>query len=160
MIHSVKHIQAALLLIGKEPWEMTKQEYIDIYQQGPKVREDYARAWVPIRQPRGKPNSIEIVPLIGSNIARTYRWNDKEGIGRGILRTDDNYKITDLAVQKEFRGQGIAQALLNMARRDGYSGIGSPENTPAGLGAVHRHEVENALKRGLPVPEQVLQDYL
>ena len=144
--------------MSKEPWQMTKQSYIAERQEGPKEREDYARAWVPIKDPLGKPNVAQFTPYKGAQRAGVFRWNDSSGVGRGILAVDDDGNITDLAVEKRHRGEGIAQALLNEAKRYGYTEIKGPA-TPAGLSAIHRNQVAQALRDGKPVPAEVLREY-
>jgi GNAT superfamily N-acetyltransferase len=76
---------------------------------------------------------------------------------------DDHGFIVDLAVQREFRGRGIAQELLSNAEYLGYKKVkAKPEGaeaTPAGLGAIHKRNVQRALAEGKPVPPEVLADY-
>lgn len=144
--------------IATEPWESPRSEFIKSHQKGPLNREDYAAAWVPIKHPRGKINSIEFVPYPRSQGAGVFRWNDEGGIGRGILAINDNQEITDLAVQKPWRGRGIGQQLLEEARRHGYTNF-TGEATNLGLAAIHRNSVLNAVKNKSPVSPQVLLDY-
>lgn len=97
-------------------------------------REDYARAWVPINSPRGVPNAVEFTPYRGSNnTAGVLRWNDDRGIGRGILSFDPS-GATNIAVQKSWRGKGVADRLWKEANARGVWGV-SPNTTitPAAL---------------------------
>jgi len=142
----------------KQPWEMTREEYLASRQKGPKVREDYARAWVPVQGPRQTPNAITFTPYSDGK-GGVLQWNDQQGIGQGIVAFD-NGKITDLAVNKKYRGQGIAQQLLDEARRRGASGMKEgAEATSVGLRVLHRNEVKQALSEGRPIPRAVLEEY-
>lgn len=130
----------------KEWTSMQKQastfdEFLEQHQEGPLEREDYAEAWVPIKHPRGTPNSIEFTPYVNSKGAGVFRWNDEEGIGRAILAVDDQGQMTDLAVQKEYRGMGLSQKLMAHAKVSGqwkYPEFKKGPATVPGLGALHR----------------------
>lgn len=143
---------------AKQPWEMSADEFVSANQNGPKVREDYASAWVPTTGKRGTANAIEFAPYSDGK-GGVLRWNDDTGVGQGIVAFD-NGKITDIAVSKEYRGRGIAQELLIEAEKRGASGL-KPGNevTVVGAKTVHRRIVETALRDGLPVPTEVLADY-
>ena len=118
-------------------------------------REDYARAWTPVTE-RGKPSTIEFVPYSDGS-GGVLRWNDERGIGRGVLAFT-NGKISELAVQKQWRRKGIATALYAEAARRGA--VESKNTiTPAAMAVRHKQAVRNALSEGKPVPAEVLADY-
>ena len=140
-----------------QPWEMTRKEFItkatDLTN-----REDFASAWTPIKSPRGAMNTIEFTPYKGGEgFDGVMRWNDSEGIGRGIL-TIDNGKVWEVAVQKEWRNKGIASQLYKEAAKRGVT-ESKGTITPAAMGVRHKMVVEQALSEGKPVPPEVLKGY-
>jgi GNAT superfamily N-acetyltransferase/uncharacterized protein YdbL (DUF1318 family) len=142
---------------GKEPWQMTKGEATakatDLTN-----REDFAKAWTPIKHPRGTVDTIEFTSYQGGKgVDGVLRWNDSEGIGRGIL-TIDGGKVGEVAVQKEWRNKGIASQLYKEAEKRGVT-ESKGTITPAAAGVRHKLAVKQALAEGKPVPAEVLADY-
>ena len=138
----------------RQPWEMTRDEYSSTATDKTN-REDYARAWTPVTQ-RGTPNTIEFVPYSDGK-GGVLRWNDERGIGRGVVAFADG-KITELAVQKEWRRRGIATSLYKEAENRGaVESKGSI--TPAAMSVRHKESVRRAIFEGRPVPPEVLADY-
>jgi GNAT superfamily N-acetyltransferase len=139
---------------GREVWEMTREEFSGAATDKTN-REDYARAWTPVSQ-RGQPNTVEFVPYSDGK-GGVVRWNDERGIGRGVIAFSDG-KVTELAVQKEWRRKGIATALYREAAKRGAT-ESKGSITPAAMSVRHKAIVDQAIRDGKPVPASVLADY-
>lgn len=121
---------------------MKKEDFIKKHKAGwytePGYEEriqDYVSAWVPIDNPVGKPNAIEF-DAYSTGTGGILRWNDADGIGRAILAYEKGI-ITDIVVDKEFRRQGIANALLKEAKTKGVKDFKKTYVTEEGAAALH-----------------------
>lgn len=142
---------------AREPWMMTRGEY-EATATDRSNREDYARAWTPIKTPRGQPNTIEFVPYQGGGgVDGVLRWNDEAGVGRGVLAIQGG-KVSDVAVDKPFRRKGIATKLYAEAAKRGAT-ESKNTTTPAAMLVRHKQAVRQAIAEGRPVPSEVLADY-
>ena len=153
----------------KEPWQMTKEEYIKAINPG-----NYRI------KPSDRPTvySADIEGMYSPNAKIISKGKDEAGNLIVIRREDDSYYAevngrpagyalelgdgsVDVTVAVEFQGHGIGTELDYLFRKDFPMRL-SGGMTLAGertVRRVHKKFVEQALSEGRPVPQEVLKEY-
>ena len=178
--------KAASAAAKKEPWEMTKEEFIG---KKPKVNK-LARNWNEERFLSSDPMPIDIKPIHQGRLRNIYGIDKpikyEYGIAKDksgnryllVVRNVDKkgkplsgsygkwgpigeYDGDNIGILETYRGDGAGTAFVNALTKKGVlkPSIGySPEGLKLWEKA-HREAVEKAIKEGKNVPKEVLKDY-
>lgn len=152
------------LTVEKQPWEMTKEEYI--YGTKPQ-REGYSEGILSLKG-LGKPGieieqrNIKVGNRIDEGVDITYRNQDGLPIAIARLSKDTNGKLAvdDFGVRKK-SGLLRGRAVLAIGEEIEKLGANRPLDvmSPDAAKVYHHRLVQQALSEGKPVPPEVLKDY-
>ena len=140
---------------GKEPWQMTKEEFAKTAIPLPD-RKDFVKAWLKDNEEIPelvKPGFNYIEQRNGSLLV----FGNQGGQAIGIISFRQD-AVEHIAVSDRYKNKGIATQLLEESRKYGVRrviGAISPEVA----GIVHRFAVKTAFLGGKPVPSHVLREY-
>ena len=137
---------------GKEPWEMTKEEYIKFRGANAPIENDKFALYHLSQVSKGKAGlSVEGDKII-------YRNKKGEPIGVTTMKVASGEKVVDnTSVHPNYRRRGIATKLYEKAKEFGHD-KGYVENI-ASATAKHKLSIRQALSEDKPVPEKVLAEY-
>jgi GNAT superfamily N-acetyltransferase len=141
-----------------EAWLVTKAEYVKQfgYMDEESGEEALAADLIPLEDPLGEPNCVEIM-LDFYYDCDLLRYNDDRGVGRLAVLFSDGI-MRSAYLDKAFRGKGITDKAFEKGFEAGIF-TASLAMTPSAASVVHRLLVRRAVKLGLPVSPEVLSDY-